>query len=76
MERRKRAKYSHLDSSHFFVPVVVDTLGVMGPEVGHFLRDLSRQITAATSDPLSQAHQYLLQRVAIAVKWDSAVVYE
>ena len=70
MERRKKAKYSHLDSSHFFVPVAVETLGVMGPEAGHFFRDLGRRIAAATSDPLS--HQYLLQRVAVAVQRGNA----
>ena len=70
MERRKKAKYSHLDSSHFFVPVVVETLGVMGPEAGHFFRDLGRRIAAATSDPLS--HQYLIQRVAVAVQRGNA----
>ena len=32
MEQRKKAKYFHLDSSHFFVPMAVETLGVMGPE--------------------------------------------
>ena len=32
MERRKRLKYAHLDTSHFFVPVAVENLGVMGPE--------------------------------------------
>ena len=71
MEQRKKAKYSHLDSNHFFNPVAVETLGVMGPEAGHFFRDLGGQITAATSDPLF--HQYLLQRVTVAVQWGNAV---
>ena len=46
-------------------------LGVMGPEAGHFFRDLSRRIAVATSDALS--HQYLQQWVAIAVQRGNAV---
>ena len=30
MEQRKREKYAHLDSSHFFVLITVETLEVMG----------------------------------------------
>ena len=43
---------------------------MMGPEAGHFFRDLGRRIAAATSDPLSQ--QYLLQGVAVAVQRGNA----
>ena len=68
MEWRKREKYVHLDPSHFFVPIAV--LGAMGPEAGHFFRDLGRRIAAVTSEPLS--HQYLLQQVAVAVQRGNA----
>ena len=70
MERRKREKYVHLDPCLFFVPIAVETLGAMGPEAGHFFRDLGQRIAAATSEPLS--HQYLLQRVAVAVQRGNA----
>ena len=70
MERRKRAKHSHLDSSHFFVLVAVETLGVMGPDAGHLFRDLGRRIATATSGSLS--HQYLMQHVAVAVQRGNA----
>ena len=64
MERRKREKYAHLDP-HFFVPIAVETLSVIGPEAGHFFRDLGRWIAVAISEPLS--HQYLLQRVSVVI---------
>ena len=57
-EQRKKEKYAHLDPSHFFVPTAVETLGAIGPEAGHFFRDLGRWIAVATSESLS--HQYLL----------------
>ena len=39
MNQRKREKYAHLDPSHFYVPIAVETLGAIGPEAGHFFRD-------------------------------------
>ena len=70
MECRKRVKYAHLDTSHFFVPVAVETLGAMGPEAGLFCQELGRHVAAATLDPLS--HQHLLQRVSIATQQGNA----
>ena len=70
MERRKGEKYVHLNPSHFFVPIAVETLGAMGPEAGYFFRNLGRRIAAATSEPLSRP--YLLQRVAVAVQRGNA----
>ena len=67
MERRKREKYPDLDLSHFFVPIAVETLGAIGPEAGHFFRDLGRPIAVATSEPVS--HQHLLQRVCDNPMW-------
>lgn len=51
MEQRKRMKYAHLDTRHFFVALAVETLRAMGPEVGQLFHDLSRRIACATSDP-------------------------
>ena len=36
VERRKRAKYTHLNPSHHFVPIAVETLGAFGPRGPHF----------------------------------------
>ena len=38
-ERRKKVKYTHLETSHCFsfIPVAVETLGVFGPEAGQFI---------------------------------------
>ena len=50
-ERRKKAKYAHLEASHYFVPVAIETLGVYGPEARSFLKDLGHRITSATLEP-------------------------
>ena len=65
-EQRKRQKYANLDGNHFFVPVAVETLGVIGPESESFLRGLARKVMEATGEPSS--HQYLLQRLSVAIQ--------
>ncbi len=65
-ERKNRAKYGHLEESHYFIPVAVETLGVFGPEAGSFLRELGRRIMDSTLEPLS--HHFLRQRIAVAIQ--------
>ena len=60
----KQANYSHLDASHHFVPLAVESLRVLGREACAFVRDLAHHLTSGTDD--RQSHQFLLQRVAIA----------
>ena len=69
-ERRKHLKYTHLDRSLLFIPVAIETLGVLGSEAKRFIRDLARRIEAVTNEPLS--HQFLLQRLAVAVQRGNA----
>ena len=65
-ERRKHLKHTHLDRSLLFIPVAIETLGVLGSEAKRFLRELARRIEDVTNEPLS--HQFLLQRLAVAVQ--------
>ena len=69
-ERRKRAKYAHLNPSHHFMPIAVETLGAFGPEALTFIHDLGRRIMDATQEPLS--HHHLRQRIAVAVQQGNA----
>ena len=63
-ERKKKVKYAHLENSHHFVPVAVETLVVFGSEARSFFKDLGGRIKAQA--PLS--HHYLLQRISVAVQ--------
>ena len=65
-EQRKRVKYAHLDHTHLFVPVAVETLGAMGAEALAFFKEVARRIARVTNEPRS--YQYLLQRVAVAIQ--------
>ena len=38
-ERKKKVKYAYLNISHHFVPVVVETLGSLGPKLAPFLKN-------------------------------------
>ena len=64
-EHLKISKYAHLDSSHHFIPVAVETLGVFGPGALSFIQDLSRCLRQVTGEPRSL--EYLLQRISVAV---------
>ncbi len=58
-EKKKKAKYSYLESSHHFVPVAVESLGVLGPKARSFFLDLGRRLMDTTLEPL--LHYFLLQ---------------
>ena len=40
-EQRKRSKYSHLEVTHCFIPVAVETLGAMGPEARSLFKEIA-----------------------------------
>ena len=52
-EHRKRAKYSHLEATHHFDPLAVESLGVLGHEACAFLCDFARRLTSATDNRIS-----------------------
>ena len=65
-EERKMAKYQHLDASHSFIPIAVETAGAFSPLTLAFLKDLRRPITRETGEVRS--HSYLVQRVSVAIQ--------
>ena len=60
----------HLTSSHFFVPVAVETLGVFGIEARHFFKEVARRMEIATDDYFT--HQHLVQRISVAIQRGNA----
>ena len=69
-EQLKVAKYGHLVTSHYFVPFVVETSGVLGEAAEDFTRDLGRRLCKATREPYSR--EFLLQRISVAVQRGNA----
>ena len=54
-EQRKRAKYTHLEATHFFIPIAFKTFGAIGEEGRSFFKDLGRRIAVTTSLSLSSS---------------------
>ena len=69
-EGRKKVKYTHLETSHCFIPIAIEMLGVFGPEARQFVKDLGCRIEDTTLEPLSI--YYLKQRIAVAVQRGNA----
>ena len=72
VEYRKKRKYSHLVATHCFTAVAVETLGVFGQDAHAFFREVARRVRSPTDD--SQARQYLVQRVSVAIQRGNAAV--
>ena len=70
-ENRKSAQYTHLQSTHLFMPVSAETSGVFGEESLHFLRELARRVRDRTGEP--DAFQHLLQRLSMAIQRGNAI---
>ena len=64
-EARKVRRYASLSSRYKFVPIAVETSGVLGPATSGFVKDLGRLLTAHTGD--RRETEWLLQRLSIAV---------
>ena len=62
VEYKKTQKYMHLTSSHFFVPIAVETLGVFEIEACHFYKEIAHRMEIATDDHFT--HQHLVQRIS------------
>ena len=70
-ERRKASQYSHLEGSHFFAPVSVETTGAMGTDTIRFLREIARKIATRSGEP--NAYQHLIQRISVAVQQGNSI---
>ena len=69
-EHRKQMKYSHLEDSHYFVPIAIETLDALGHKARCFLKELAQCISLATEDNL--AHHHLIQCLSVAVQRGNA----
>ena len=62
---RQVDQYSHLEVSHFFAPVYVETSGAMGRDTLRLLREIAQRIVTRSGEP--NAYQRLIQRISVAV---------
>ena len=69
-EHLKSAKYAALKVSHHFVPLAVETSGVLGQAALSLVWDIGQRLHHATGEKDSK--EYLLQRIAIVVQRGNA----
>ena len=50
VEERKRSKYLHFTSDHLFIPVAIETSGVVGALSMAFLKELGRCLEQYTGE--------------------------
>ena len=69
-EERKCSKACHLDVSHIFAPVAIETSGTFRPWTTEFLRELGHHLRLATGE--SKDATYLLQHLSVAIQRGNA----
>ena len=69
--KEENSKYSALAHSHSFVPIAIETSGILGPQSLSFIKDLGNRIRSHSGDKLS--FKYLLQRISMAVQRGNAI---
>ena len=70
----KMTKYTHLATTHIFVPIAVETGGSWNAQAIEFVQDLGRRISEVTNEPLET--QFLFQRLSMAVQRGNAIAYK
>ena len=64
-EDLNRRKYYQLVADYEFVPVAVETLGIIGSAGCSLLSDIGRRILRATNEPSQMS--YILQQISVAI---------
>ena len=64
-EESKVAKYLSLTDRFHFVPIAVETSGVLGPQSLRFLKDVGRMAARERHEP--RECEWLLQRISLAI---------
>ena len=70
-ENRKSAQYTHLQSTHLFMPVSVEMSGVFGKESLQFMGELAQRVRDRNGEP--DAFQHLLQRLSVSIQRGNAI---
>ena len=71
---RKLSKYSELAINHIFVPIAMESFGLICAEALNFLSELGRRISVVTGD----IHEttFLFQRLSIAIQRFNYILFK
>ena len=73
-ESRKEDLYCHLQRTHIFVLVAVETTGAFGTKCLRFSKDLAGRLRSNSGNALS--FQHLIQRLSVAVRRGNAAAVQ
>ena len=65
-EQRKHSKYSHLEATHCYIPVTIETLRAKGHEARSLFKEIARHIKNMYLHE-ERAQEHLLQWVAVGI---------
>lgn len=65
-EEQKKGVYRPLSSTHVFVPIAVETSGIIGPSAMDIFKLIGRKLRVISGDPLS--NYYIRQQVAVCIQ--------
>ena len=67
----KKVKYQDITINYHFVPIAIETSGVLGTKACSFLLKLGRHVKEETGE--SNAYFYLIQRISVALQQGNEV---
>ena len=70
---RKRAKYAEIIQSHLFVPIAIETLGLINMDGLRFLDSLGERLSSVSGDPRETI--FLYQRLSLVIKIFDSVAF-
>ena len=70
---RKKAKYSTISTSHWFIPVAVETMGPINQEGFAFFEELGNRIAKISED--SRERTFLHQRISIIIQRFNSIAF-
>lgn len=69
-ENEKENHYRSIASSHNFVPIAVETSGIIGPSALQIFKQISRRLREMNGDPLANYH--IKQQVSVCIQRGNA----
>jgi len=70
-EATKNTKYATIATTHTFIPLAFETLGVWGEQARKFISELGRRISEVTKD--TRETEFLRQRISVAIQRGNAM---
>ena len=64
-EEQKKALYDELDSIHVFIPIAIETSGVLGDNTLAFLKEVGYRLRSKHQDP--QSFHHLCQQISVCL---------